>query len=731
MKTAKGTATALAAAIVALLSGVPGTARAQPAPNDAAALKIGAHDIGGVVSSRDGHEAGVWVIAETTELPTKFARIVVTDERGRYLIPDLPQADYTVWVRGYGLVDSPKMRAKPGQRLDLAAVPAPDAAEAAHYDPAIYWYAMLKIPDKSRFDGEHGIPAGVTQQDWLLTLRNRDCVGCHQLGQEATRTLPAAFSNLSSIDAWRRRVQSGQSAPFMVGPLAGRLGGAPFQYFADWTDRIAKGELPQAHPPRPQGVGRNLVITEWAWGSDHTYLHDAISTDKRNPTVNAYGPVFGSAEYSTDDLPVLDPKTNRTGFFKAPVRDPDMPESLGPGNAATLKPVMPSPYWGDRQIWNQRVNNHNQMFDGKGRLWLTASVRAPLNEPAYCKKGSPLVSAKLFPLDKSYRQLAMLDPKTMQYTFIDTCFGTHHLQFGFDKDDTLWTSGGGPVIGWLDTRKFDQVLQATGDAGKAAEEAQGWSAFILDTDGNGKRDIEAPGKQAADPPGDMRLTGSGLYAIMPSPIDNSVWGTVNVFAGTGGIVRVVPGTNPPATMLTEFYKVPPPGYGPRGGDIDSRGVVWVSLGSGHLGSFDRRKCKGPLSGPKATGDQCPEGWTFYQYPGPGFAGIGKNSAEASYYTWVDQHNVLGLGKDVPISTGNENDALLALVGGKWVVLRVPYPLSFYAKGLDGRIDDPKAGWQGRGVWTTNGDRTPWLKEGGKGTTPLVFHFQMRPNPLAD
>jgi len=100
-------------------------------------------------------------------------------------------------------------------------------------------------------------------------------------------------------------------------------------------------------------------------------------------------------------------------------------------------------------------------------------------------------------------------------------------------------------------------------------------------------------------------------------------------------------------------------------------------------------------------------------------------------TWVDQHNTLGLGNDVPISTGNENDALLALVDGKWVVLRVPYPLSFYAKGLDGRIDNANAGWKGRGVWTTSGDRVPWLKQGGKGTVPIAFHFQFRPDPLAD
>jgi hypothetical protein len=99
----------------------------------------------------------VWVIAETTELPTKFARIVVTDERGRYLIPGLPAANYSVWVRGYGLVDSPKLRATPGQHLNHAAVPAPNAAAAAHYYPAIYWYAMMKIPPASAFGGKTGI----------------------------------------------------------------------------------------------------------------------------------------------------------------------------------------------------------------------------------------------------------------------------------------------------------------------------------------------------------------------------------------------------------------------------------------------------------------------------------------------------------------------------------------------------------------------------------------------
>lgn len=195
-------------------------------------------------------------------------------------------------------------------------------------------------------------------------------------------------------------------------------------------------------------------------------------------------------------------------------------------------------------------------------------------------------------------------------------------------------------------------------------------------------------------------------------------------------MRLVPGPNPSETALAEIYNVPKPGFGVRGADIDRQGVVWVSLGSGHMGSFDRRKCKGPLNGPKATGDHCPEGWAFHQYPGPGFKGIGENSAESSYYSWVDQHNTFGLGEDVPMSTANLHGGLVAFKEGKMVRLTVPYPLGFYAKGFDGRIDDPKAGWKGRGLWSSSGDRAPWLMERGKGSKPLVVQFQLRPDPLA-
>src|SRR5882724_12394094 len=180
--------TVAAIGIAAMAAAVPASVGAQQA-----AIEIDKDDIGGVVSGPNGPEAGVWVIAETTELPTKFARMVVTDDQGRYVIPDLPNANYQVWVRGYGLVDSAKVATKPGQQLNLTAVPAPNEAAAAQYYPAAYWFAMLKIPQASEFGGSGKIPANITRDNWLRQMNNVDCIGCHQLGQEANRTIPAAL----------------------------------------------------------------------------------------------------------------------------------------------------------------------------------------------------------------------------------------------------------------------------------------------------------------------------------------------------------------------------------------------------------------------------------------------------------------------------------------------------------------------------------------------------------
>jgi hypothetical protein len=685
------------------------------------AMPIDGDDIGGTVAGPSGPEAGVWVIAETHDLPTTFARIVVTDDRGRYLLPDLPKASYRVWVRGYGLVDSPKVPAVPGTTLNLTAVAAPNPRAAAEYYPAGYWFSLMRIPDKSEFaqsTGADGIAPGVrSQAEWLRMLKSGTCWACHQLGSKGTREIPAALGHFeTSVAAWERRLQSGQAGGAMLGALSQLGRERALAMFADWTDRIAVGEVPPA-PSRPQGVERNIVITEWDWADPKAYLHDEVSTDRRHPTLNADGKIYGALELSADYLPVLDPVRHMVSRVPLTVRDPSTRPAAGPG--------MLSPYWGDEAIWTSKNNVHNPMYDDRGRVWITSTVRPPDN-PAFCKEGSNHPSAKLFPLGRAGRHLAVYDPKTARLTDISTCFSTHHLMFAEDADNTLWTSGGGQVVGWLNTRMFDQ----TGDE----EKSQGWTALVLDANGNGKRDAYVEPDQPVDPTKDKRIA-AGLYSVAPAP-DGSVWGTSLGFPGA--IVRLNPGPNPPATALAEVYEPPlntrgepVQGFSPRGGDVDRNGVYWAAMASGHMASFDRRKCRGPLSGPTATGQHCPEGWTFYAEPLPQLKGVtDPGSAEASYYTWVDQFGTFGLGSNVPINTGNGSEGLLVLKDGKWIVLRVPYPLGFYTKWLDGRIDDPNAGWKGRGLWATVSTRAPFHMEGGKGATSKVVHFQLRPDPLA-
>jgi hypothetical protein len=713
-----------AVALAAILAAAPARVHAQQGAEQNAAVNIGATDLGGVVRGPNGSEAGVWVIAETNDLPTRMVKIVVTDDQGRYVMPDLPKANYTVWVRGYGLIDSPKVTTAPGKIVNLTAVPAPNEAAAAEYYPPIYWLSMANMPDKSEFPGTGNDGNGINPKirslpQFLSEFKTDGCFHCHAIGTKATRTLSPLLGEFkSSQDAWLRRIQSGQASKDMVETIEryGTFRGA--KMLGDWTDRIAGGALPATKPPRPQGLERNVVITVWDWAGPKNYLHDEISTDKRDPTVNANGKLFGATENSTDFVPMFDPVTSTATTVKLPVRDAKTP------SASNNVIMAPSVFWGEEKIWDAQTIPHSLMLDEKARVWYAARIR-PAANPDACKAGSDHPSAKAFPINASNRHIVMLDPATKNFTTVGTCFPTHHVQFGFDANRTLWTSSGGigaAVLGWINTK----MLEETGDEMKS----QGWTPFILDTNGNGKRDegyVEP--NQPVDPAKDKRIR-VGFYAVSPSPVDGTIWGTVTGFPGS--VVRVNPGSNPSETALAEIYEVPMPGYSPRGGDIDSQGVMWAALSSGHLGSFDRRKCKGPLNGPTATGNHCPEGWTLYPLPGPQLGGVSDKdgSGETPYYAWVDQHDTLGLGKDVPIATGNQNDSLIALKDGKPINMVVPYPMGFWAKGLDGRIDDANAGWKGRGVWSNTGNRTPFHLEGGKENSPKVVHFQMRPDPLA-
>jgi hypothetical protein len=714
MRTKRGLYLGVAAVAIALAFGVaPMPASAQTA------VSIGNTDIGGVVTGPNGPEAGVWVIAETTDLPTKMNKTVVTDDQGRYLIPDLPKANYTVWARGYGLVDSAKAQSEPGKIVNITAIPAPTDAAAAQYYPAIYWFSMLKMPPKSQFPGTgtgangNGMPVTMKSQlQWADQVKTNGCYACHQLGNKATREIPKELGTFkNSVEAWERRVQSGQAMTGMAGALGRQEPKTSIANLANWTDRIAAGELPFAKPQRPQGIERNVVITQWDWGTAKTYMHDQVSTDKRKPTVNANGKHFGATEESADWFPVFDPVTNQPTQVAMPTRDAGMESSKN-------NTMAPSPYWGEEAIWDSKASIHSLIMDERGNVIFTSKVGKPEN-PAFCQAGSDHPSAKAFPLKESNRHLAMYDPKANTTKLIRTCFNTHHVVLAEDADNTIWVSAGGPqqgAIGWVNRK----IWEETGDEAKA----QGWAPVVIDTNGNGKLDDYVQPNQAVDPAKDKRLS-AGLYGVGVNPADGTVWGAVLGYPGY--VLRF-----DPKTKLSEIYEPPFPGFGPRGFDIDRNGIAYVPLSSGHLGAFDRRKCKGPLNGPQAAeGKLCPEGWTLTAFPGPQFRDIAENgSAEASYYTWVDQQNTSGLGNNVPLATGNANESLMALVDGKWVNMVVPYPLGFFAKWIDGRIDDPNAGWKGRALWTTDGNRTPFHRETGKGTLPKISKFQVRPDPLA-
>ena len=727
---------------VALLSlGLSGLIAALMAVPSAQQASRPEGSINGVVQSSQGPEAGVWVIAETTDLATQFIKIVVTNDDGRFLVPELPEATYDVWVRGYGLVDSTPIEASPGASLTLNTSLASTPREAAKVYPANYWYSLLEVPDKSEFPGTgpegNGISTNMQSQSQFIDLMKQGCQLCHQLGTELTRGVShmQSMNFDSTLAAWDHRVKTGIRGASMTGMMSrfGRERG--LQMYADWTDRIATGEVPAA-PPRPSGRERNVVVTLWDWGNESSYVHDEVTTDKRNPQVNAGGPVYG-VDGGHGALIEVNPGTNSARMITIPVRD--LPDNPARSRFATEFPE-PSNFWGDEALWTAPADPHNPMMDGEGRVWMTSKVRGD-TAPAWCQEGASNKFAQYFPNTRSNRQASYYDPRTDSFALIDTCFGTHHLQFDEDDSNTLYFSGGGQVVGWIDTKLYDE----TGDD----ERSQGWCPLVLDTNGDGtitKPWNEPVGRSRSQNEGggggqsvDLDLTidtrvNVGSYGIIPSPIDDAVWGSGTQFPGR--IWRLDRGSNPPETCVTEMYEVPLvngeyEGFSGRGIDVDRNGVIWTALsGSSHLASFDRSQCN-VFSGPQvADGQQCQAGWTLYQVPGPNMKGTDVR-ADFHYYSWVDQFNTLGLGENIPISNGSGSDSLQALLPdtGEWVFLRVPYPLGFYSRGLDGRIDDPNAGWKGRGLWANYGTNFVWQTEGGKGTKSKMVQFQIRPDPL--
>jgi hypothetical protein len=690
-------------------------------------VAIDADDIGGVVTSSNGPEAGVWVIAETADLGTRFREIVITNDRGQYLLPDLPKANYKVWVRGYGLVDSAPVNAAPGQELALAAVVAGTPRAAAEYYPASYWVSLLNVPSKSAFPMTlSGSPSAAipTQADWLYAVKN--CWGCHELGNKPTREIPASLGTFkTSGEAWERLISSGQLGSHMTRLLnsLGREQGPAL--FGDWLDRIAAGELPST-PPRPQGIDRNVVATVWDWSVRASFLHAVISTDRRNPSVNANGPVYGD-DWFAGALAAVDPVANTASMIRIPLPNEEDRQRLP--SWAPQTQIHPSMYFGDELVWNAPLNPGSLAMDGQGRVWLNVQNRFDL--PGYCKPGSVNPYAEYSPRESGGKGVDVYDPKTHKFEFVDLCVTAERLVFADDKDQTLYMAIKEGGLAWIDTRVWDETHDS--------EKSQGWCPPVIDYNHDGRIGAYTTAPEPLDPKRDRAIASPGGDGVAYNPVDGSVWYTA-LNPRPGKLIRMVKGANPPSTCNAEVYELPydPKGSGmggshPRGIDIGTDGVVWAPLaGEGVLARFDRRQCKAVTGEAITTGRRCPEGWTFYPIPGPAFKNQPDVKADFPFSMWLDRFNSLGLGRNVPIVDGADSDSLLAFIPDtkRWVRLQVPYPMGFSSHFFDARIDDPKTGWKGRGLWAANETTGSQLTEGGKNMTSQLAHFRIRPDPLS-
>ena len=647
-------------------------------PQNVPGLKVDKGSIGGVVVNSAGGkaEAGVWVIAETKSLPAPFRKIVVTDDQGRFLVPDLPEGEYEVWVRGYGLKDSERTKAVCGETVKLQVANAATPQEAAKIYPASYWTSLIQPPPMSELPAKYK-----SQDEWLATLRN-GCNHCHELGMPQTRI----YTTAKDWDAMFLRAKS------MHQELNGLGRDVVEKMLADWGSRIAAGEVPPA-PPRPTGIERNVVISQWDWGFPESFVHDLISTDKRNPTLYPNGKVYGVDRTGGGRLLILDPVKNAVSWLQVEPRDKSHGYSLTKDYYHGQEEEQA--YVGEDKEW--MASPHNPMFDEKGRLWMTVQIRAGGHDyyPAWAK--NTIVTDNPADVDAAYNlvskngnnmQLGYYDTKTNKFVTVDTGYNTHHLQL--DWQDRIWTDGGGSAAGELDTRKLDLTSLDT----IKATEAGAQKTFVR-----------------IDPETKKMIPGTG-YGEAVSPVDGTVWYSSPVAGGPANKLYMVD----PKTDKIKDYPLPPPGRFPHGIDFSSDGNVWVSLGSGQLGRLN----------PK-TGE-----WKFWDTPGLKFKGTGKEtgSTDFPYYLWVDQFNVSGLGKDTVFETGTTSDAQFVFDPKKetFVVFHVPYPMPYYARGLDGRIDDPNAGWKGRGLWMTYSSYLPRFTENRSGT---VNHMQIRPNPLAN
>ena len=502
--------------------------------------------------------------------------------------------------------------------------------------------------------------------------------------------LPSVLGSGTHLEAWDKRTQMGPSGPPM-GANFKRLG-AQRSMLATWTERIAKGEAPKTAPPRPSGIERNIVVTWWDWGTPTDGRTDSAPTYLHNPSVNANGPVYGVSQ-PTDLLLVVEPLENRATNIKVPSKAPKTGAS-----------TTPSPYWDQEQIWERMSDPRSVALDAQGRVWFTGRIRGGQN-PAHCTSNK---FGKYHPLENGGRQVMMYDPKTKQFLEVDTCFTADHNQIS--RDGVMYF-GMNNAIGWLDLNAYEKT--------KNAEASQGWCPAVLDTTGDGRIGDYTKVKEPADPAKDRQVP-FNCYSVSVSAKDGAAWCS-GIGPTDNKLVRLERGNNPPETCKAEVFEAPPtgvtpPAYGTGGIHVDRNGVVWQNWrGSGHFSAFDRSKCK-VTTGPNATGQSCPEGWTFHRRDGATFANAPTIFSDESYLTQLDEHDTLGLGQDVPLYGNVNTDSLEVFVPKtrQFVTLRVPYPLGFFSRSAVGRVDDPKAGWKGKGLWSNYSDLRGMARRGRQG-----------------
>ena len=452
-----------------------------------------------------------------------------------------------------------KVQAAPGSSVQLQVSRAAAPQEAAAIYPANYWLSLLEPPAESEFQtpaagkggaglltGASQIPATYTSQAAWISQFKLGCQLCHQVGSTITRSKTAEMFDL----VFRKAASMNVTAESLGRERLVKVLG-------DWSARIAAGEVPP-QPPRPAGVERNMVITQWGWGDTFTYAHDEIATDKRHPTMNAHGPIYG-VDLGNDHLLIPDPKTHKVSTIKVPTKDgfatpwcKQTYKALGsearlPDGFSSLGCPAEDGDSGNADKYHNPANPHNPMLDDTGKVWMTTQIRRQWAEdlPDFCKDKSEIAK------NRHHRQLGYYDTKTKEFNV----FELPKTKTGSASGNTMRIHSNGTV--WLNSIAANQVIRLD-------PATKQFTVFEVPAG------IKAG--RTANPYG-MAISG-----------DDKIWFVENAMNQLGRI--------DPVTGKIDEFEIPVKNPVARKGGMDSEGNVWVGLhGAGKLMKVDYKTTK--------------------------------------------------------------------------------------------------------------------------------------------